>query len=268
MDGRSSGGKSSGRADRNRPGDWIWGRRAVLETLRGEHWPIRDLWVSERIGEDVAEELRGLAAERGVELRKVDGDEIRARCHTDQHQGVLARMGEYPFLALESMLAETDGSPLWLLLDAVQEPHNLGAILRSAEILGVDGVVVSGDHAPINGHVARSSAGAVSHVRIARSGNLVALVMQLRRDGVNVLAAVAEDSRAARSCDLAGPVALVVGNEGHGVADDVLEICSGRIGIEQTGRTESLNAAVAAGVLLYEVDRQRREAKDGPECSN
>ena len=97
MDGRSSGGKSSGRADRNRPGDWIWGRRAVLETLRGEHWPIRDLWVSERIGEDVAEELRGLAAERGVELRKVDGDEIRARCHTDQHQGVLARMGEYPF---------------------------------------------------------------------------------------------------------------------------------------------------------------------------
>ena len=268
MDGRSSGGKSSGRADRNRPGDWIWGRRAVLETLRGEHWPIRDLWVSERIGEDVVEDLRGLAAERGVELRKVGGDEIRARCHTAQHQGVLVRMGEYPFLALESMLAETDGSPLWLLLDAVQDPHNLGAILRSAEILGVDGVVVSGDHAPINGHVARSSAGAVSHVRIARSGNLVALVMQLRRDGVNVLAAVAEDSRAARSCDLAGPVALVVGNEGHGVADDVLEICSGRIGIEQTGRTESLYAAVAAGVLLYEVDRQRREAKDGPECSN
>ena len=86
--------------------------------------------------------------------------------------------------------------------------------------------------------------------------------------GGNVLAAVAEDSRAARRCDLAGPVALVVGNEGHGVAGDVLEICSGRIGIEQSGRTESLNAAVAAGVLLYEVDRQRRDAKDGPACSN
>ncbi len=269
MDGRSPGGKSSGRADRNRPGDWIWGRRAVLETLRGGRWPIRGLWVSERIEEDVAEELRGLAEQLDVELQKADGEEIRARCHTDQHQGVLARMGEFPFLSLESMLAQADDPPLWLLLDAVQDPHNLGAILRSAEILGVDGVVVSGNHAPINGHVARSSAGAANHVRIARSANLVALVMQLRRDGVTVLAAVAGgDSRAARSCDLAGPVALVVGNEGHGVAEDVLEICDGRIGIEQSGRTESLNAAVAAGVLLYEVDRQRRDAKDGPACSS
>ena len=180
----------------------------------------------------------------------------------------MARVGEYPFGSLEEMLEDAGSLPLWLLLDAVQDPHNLGAILRSAEILGVDGVVVSGDHAAINGHVARSSAGAVNHVRIARAENLVGLVMRLRRDGVAVLAATAEESVAARACDLSGPVALVVGNDCYGVAADELDVCDGRIGIEQSGRIESLNAAVAAAVLLYEVDRQRRDAEDGTGCSS
>ena len=268
MVGRSSGGKRSGRASRNRPGDWIWGRRVVIETLRGGRWPIRDVWLSERVEAGVAEEVRRLADNLGVGVQQADSGSIRARCHTDQHQGLLARVGEYPFGSLEEMLEDAGSLPLWLLLDAVQDPHNLGAILRSAEILGVDGVVVSGDHAAINGHVARSSAGAVNHVRIARAENLVGLVMRLRRDGVAVLAATAEESVAARACDLSGPVALVVGNEGDGVAADVLDVCDGRIGIEQSGRIESLNAAVAAAVLLYEVDRQRRDAEDGTGCSN
>lgn len=268
MVGRSSSGKSSGRAGRNRPGDWIWGRRAVLETLRGGRWPIRDLWMSERVETGVAEEVRRLAEALGIDVQQADAEAIRARCHTDQHQGVLARVGAYSFWSLERLSEEVDDPPLWLLLDAVQDPHNLGAILRSAEILGVDGVVVSGDHAPISGHVVRSSAGAANHVRIARSENLVALIMRLRREGVAVLAATAGESPAARGCDLAGPLALVMGNEGHGVAEDVLGVCDGRIGIEQSGSIESLNVAVAAGVLLYEVDRQRRDARDGTTCSN
>jgi len=268
MVGRSSGGKSSGRAGRNRPGEWIWGRRVVLETLRAGRWPIRDLWLSERVEAEVGDEVRGLSAELGVEVQPADAEAIRARCHTDQHQGMLARVGEFPFRGLEELLEAAGDRPLWLLLDAVQDPHNLGAILRSAEILGVDGVVVSGDHAPINGHVARSSAGAANHVCIARSDNLVGLVMRLRRDGVAVLASSALVSEPARSCDLSGPLALVVGNEGHGVAEDVLEVCDGRIGIEQSGRTESLNVAVATGVLLYEVDRQRRDAGDRSACSS
>jgi 23S rRNA (guanosine2251-2'-O)-methyltransferase len=216
----------------------------------------------------VAEEVCRLARGQGVDVQQVDTESIRARCHTDQHQGVLARVGEFPFWSLESMFLEARVPPLWLLLDSVQDPHNLGAILRSAEILGVDGVVVSGDHASISGHVARSSAGAAAHVRLAQSENLVALVMQLRREGVTVMAATSEGSLAARNCDLSGPMALVVGNEGHGVAEDVQEVCDGRIGIEQSGRIESLNAAVAAGVLLYEVDRQRREAAGGATCSS
>jgi 23S rRNA (guanosine2251-2'-O)-methyltransferase len=265
---RSAGGKSSGRAGRNRPGDWIWGRRVVLETLRAGRWPIRDLWISEGVDADVADEVRRLAAGLGVEVQQADAGAIRARCHTDQHQGVLARVGEYSFRSLESLLEEAADPPLWLLLDAVQDPHNLGAILRSAEVLGVDGVVVSGDHAPISGHVARSSAGAANHVRLARSENPVALIMRLRREEVTVLAASSEESPAARGCDLAGPLALVVGNEGHGVAEDLLAVCDGRIGIEQSGRIESLNVAVAVGVLLYEVDRQRRDAQDGTACSS
>ena len=268
MDGRSSGGKSSTGAGRNRPGQWIWGRRVVLETLRAGRWPIRDLWISERVEAEVADEVRRLSEELGVEVQPADAESIRARCRSDQHQGMLARLGEYPFRGLEKLLEGAGERPLWLLLDAVQDPHNLGAILRCAEILGVDGVVVSGDHAPINGHVARSSAGAANHVLIARSENLVGLVMRLRRDGVAVLASSTRASESARSRDLLGPLALVVGNEGHGVARDVLEVCDGEIGIEQSGRTESLNVAVATGVLLYEVDRQRRDAGDGSACSS
>ncbi len=264
MDGRSSGGKSSGRARHNRPGDWIWGRRVVLETLRSGRWPIRDLWLCESVESEVSSEVYRLAEGLGIEVQLGDSESIRARCHTSQHGGVLARVGEFPYWSVESLFEEPgvvrDGVPVWLLLDSVQDPHNLGGILRSAEVLGVDGVVLARDHSAINGHVARSSAGAVNHLRIARSENLVALVMQLRREGVLVLAAVGSESRAARDQDLTGSLALVIGNEGHGVAEDVLEVCDGRIGIEQSGDTDSLNVAVATGVLLYEVDRQRRDA--------
>lgn len=272
MVGRSSGGKSSGRARHNRPGDWIWGRRVVLETLRSGRWPIRDLWLCESVESEVSGEVYRLAEGLGIEVQLGDSESIRARCHTSQHGGVLARVGEFPFWSVESLFEEPGvvrgGAPVWLLLDAVQDPHNLGGILRSADVLGVDGVVLAGDHSAINGHVARSSSGAVNHLRIARSENLVALVMQLRREGVLVLAAAGRESRAARDQDLTGSLALVIGNEGHGVAEDVLEVCDGRIGIEQSGDTDSLNVAVATGVLLYEVDRQRRDAGEAGDAGD
>lgn len=260
MVGRSAGGKGSGRRARNRASDWIWGRRVVVETLRAGRWPIRDLWLADRVEAAEIEEVKRLAEPLGLDVQIADGDALRQRCHTSEHQGYLARVGPFPFEDLETLLESAQAPALWLLLDSVQDPHNLGGILRAAEIFAVDGVIVSGhNHAPINGHVARSSAGAANHVRIARSDNLVTLVMRLRQQGVRVVAAMTDGPVAARAQDLARPTALVVGNEGHGVEDDVLAVCDGKIGIEQSGRTESLNAAVAAGVLLYEVDRQRRE---------
>jgi 23S rRNA (guanosine2251-2'-O)-methyltransferase len=240
----------------------------VLETLRSGRWPIRDLWLCESVESEVSGEVYRLAEGLGIEVQLGDSESIRARCHTSQHGGVLARVGEFPFWSVESLFEEPGVAPMWLLLDSVQDPHNLGAILRSADVLGVDGVVLARDHSAINGHVARSSAGAVNHLRIARSENLVALVMQLRREGVLVLAAVGRESRAARDQDLTGSLALVIGNEGHGVAEDVLEVCDGRIGIEQSGDTDSLNVAVATGVLLYEVDRQRRDAGEAGDATS
>ncbi len=270
MVGRSSSGKSSGqgaRRGRNRPGDWIWGRHAVLETLRGGRWPLVDIWVADSVEGELADELRWRADAQGVTVQQADAESLKAKCHTDQHQGVLARMAEFPFWSWQQLSHDGGECPLWLLLDGVQDPHNLGAILRSAEVFGVSGVVLGGRHAPINGHVARSSAGAVNHVKIASSDNLVQTVMDLKRSGVAVLAAIGEASDPARSCRLDRPVALVIGNEGEGVAEDVLGVCSGRIGIEQAGKTESLNAAAAAAVLLYEADRQRREASEQDEMS-
>ncbi len=257
---RSASGKGSSRRPGNRAGDWIWGRRVVVETLRAGRWPIRDLWLADRVEVGEVAEVKRLAEPLGIDVQIAGSDALRQRCHTSEHQGYLARVGLFPFENLETLMETSSTSSLWLLLDSVQDPHNLGGILRAAEVFGVDGVVVSGrNHAPVNGHVARSSAGAVNHVRIARSDNLVSLVMQLRRQGVKVVAAMADDPVAARTQDLVGSTALVVGNEGHGVEDDVLAVCDGKIGIEQAGHTESLNVAVATGVLLYEVDRQRRE---------
>lgn len=260
---RSRRGKANGGDGANRPGAWVWGRRAVFETLRAGRWPIRDLWLADRIDEPEVIEVQKLVRAWDVEVVIEPAESLAERCQNRDHQGFLARVGEFPYEEPEQLLTgsgvDGEGSALFLLLDSVQDPFNLGAIIRSAEVFGVSGVFVSGDHqAPVTGHVARSSAGAINHVRVARAENLVTLVMQLRRAKVQVLGAAADGARPAREYDLAGPVAIVLGNEGYGVGGDVMDICDDRIGIEQRGNVESLNAAVAAGVLLYETDRQRR----------
>lgn len=262
---RSRRGKANTGDGGNRPGAWVWGRRAVFETLRAGRWPIRDLWLSDRIEEAELAEVKKMAQAWDVDVVVAPAESLAERCHSREHQGFLARVGEFPYEDPDRLLAEDrEESALFLLLDSVQDPFNLGAIIRSAEVFGAGAVFVSGDRqAPVTGHVARSSAGAINHVRVARTVNLVTLVMQLREAGVQVLCAAAENARPAREYDLAAPVAIVLGNEGHGVGIDVMDLCDGRIGIEQRGNIESLNAAVAAGVLLYETDRQRRvqEAK-------
>ena len=243
-------------------GAWIWGRRVVTETLEAGRWPILELLLADR-RDDRLSSAHKLAEELGVPVSVVADELLEERCSSDLHHGFAARVGDYPYAEAETVLAKARASPLYVLLDGIQDPYNFGAIVRSAEVLGVDGVFISGARqAPVTGHVARASAGAVNHVNIVRVDNLVEMVMGLRRSGVRVLAADRESFEPPWACRLAGAVALVVGNEGHGVGADVIDVCDGQVGIPQRGSVESLNAAVAVGILLYEADRQRREVAD------
>jgi 23S rRNA (guanosine2251-2'-O)-methyltransferase len=181
-------------------------------------------------------------------------------CGAADHQGYVARVGEYPYASADEMVARARQPALWLILDGVQDPYNLGAMLRSAEVFGVDGVfLASQGQAGVNSLAARSSAGAVNRLDVARVDSLPSFIAGLRRQAVRVVGASVEADYSLETVDLAGPTALIIGNEGTGLSRDVMTACNILAKIPQTGGLNSLNAAAAAAVCLYEVQRQRRQ---------
>jgi 23S rRNA (guanosine2251-2'-O)-methyltransferase len=143
-------------------------------------------------------------------------------------------------------------------LDAIQDPFNFGAVLRSADAFGVDGVFVGAtQQAEVSSLVVRASSGAVNHVRLARVDDLPTWIARLKAEGVRIVGTAPAARRDVSQVDLRGPTALVLGNEAVGIRPQILELCDERVAIRQRGRVGSLNAAVAAGVLFYEVARQR-----------
>jgi len=168
-------------------------------------------------------------------------------------------MGPFPYDSADALLAARPAVPLYAVLDRVQDPFNFGAILRSAEVFGVDAVFIGRDEqAPVTSAVARSSAGAVNHIPIAVAEELCVLLAQLQRAGIVCIATAPEAGTELPVCDLTRPTAFVVGNEGSGVAAALLGGCDARVRIPQHGRVGSLNAAVAASIVFYEARRQRR----------
>jgi 23S rRNA (guanosine2251-2'-O)-methyltransferase len=240
---------------------WLWGRNAVLETLRAERWQPFELIVAERLDPAIRSEITALAESRGIDLQKLPFDELTQRCRSTEHQGLMAKMPEFPYASLDEVTAtraDSPAPPFVVVLDSIQDPHNFGAIVRSAEVLGASGVIVGErSQSDVTPHVARTSAGAVNHVPIARVDDLGAAVATLRERGFQVLGAAGEAEREIQQLDCTGPLALVIGNEGTGLSEELRGLCDELVRIPQVGRTESLNAAVAAGILCYEVRRQR-----------
>jgi len=197
--------------------------------------------------------------------------ETRARAVVDEmagggnHQGVCAVVGEYPYVDPEDLLevARARGeAPLVVVLDGVQDPQNLGALVRSAHVLGAHGVIIPQDRAaPVTPAVVRASAGATEHVKIARVVNLARALDGLKEAGLWIAGGVADDGSAPWEVDLTGPTALVVGAEGKGVRPLVLRQCDFLVRIPMLGRVASLNVSVAGAVLLYEAVRQRLGAR-------
>ena len=228
--------------------DHVYGRRAVREALRGPR-EVRELWVSERA-------LKAEAWLNGAKHRVVAERELSELAGSRDHQGVVASVE--PFRYADAHELATRAQPMLVCLDQVTDPHNLGAVTRSAEGAGATGVIVPAHGSVrVTPAVCRASAGAVEHVPIAVVPNLARFLAEVKGPDLWVYGAAGEAGRPMWSVDLSGGAAFVFGAEGRGLRPLVRKTCDELVSIPLAGRVESLNVSVAAAVLLYEARRQR-----------
>jgi 23S rRNA (guanosine2251-2'-O)-methyltransferase len=228
----------------------IYGVRPVIEALRGRRREVFEVLDAAGNGE-----VAGAAAASGLSVRKVPRARIEDLARGGAHQGVVARVGPYPYSDLDGILTVPD--PLVVVLDGVTDPRNLGAVLRAADGAGASGVVIPKDRAVgVTAAAVKASAGASEHVPVARETNLRRAIDRIKEAGLWVYAAEVGGTTYTE-LDLTGPAALVLGSEGRGVRRLVREGCDGAVSIPMLGTVGSLNVSVAAAVLLYEARRQR-----------
>ena len=241
--------------------DCIYGIMPVLESLRAQRRGLQRIFVAAGSQGERINEILHAAKRAGVPVERRERQALDDMARHARHQGVvglLARQGRSTYVEPETVLEQLGQPPLVVLLDGIEDPHNLGAILRSCEGAGVDGVFLPEHRAAgLTDTVAKTSAGAVEHLRIARVTNLVPLIEELKQLGVWVVGVEGDGKTSYVDFDLTAGVALVFGSEGRGLRRLVKERCDGIISIPMRGQLNSLNVSVAAGIVLFEVLRQR-----------
>jgi len=241
----------------------ICGVHAVYEALSAWRSPIERIHVSRDARIPRLKELLEMARERGVPVRRENRDVLDRLAPGATHQGVVAVVADVTYAPLEKLTG--DGVPCIIVLDGVEDPHNLGAVIRSAEASGASGVVVPDRHsAPLSATVAKASAGAVAHLPVARVGNLAAALNDFKKQGMWVVGVDEEGDRLWTEFDYTTAVVLVLGGEHRGLRRLVREHCDVVVRLPMLGKVTSLNVSVAAGVVLYEVVRQRSAAGRRP----
>ncbi|MEZ4392916.1 MAG: 23S rRNA (guanosine(2251)-2'-O)-methyltransferase RlmB [Polyangiales bacterium] len=241
---------------------YLCGVRAVVEALRADPRNLIMVHVSDASPRGALSEVVQLAQAAKVLVEPASSAQLEALAKGVRHQGVVAVSGaDYPYLDLDALLLRArslSDAPLLVALDEVTDPHNFGAIVRSAVALGAHGVITLKDRAaPVTSTVVRASAGATEHAAIARVTNLSRALERLAKEGFTSVGLAGEAAEPLRALDLRGPLALVVGSEGSGLRRLVRERCDHLARIDLVGPVTSLNASVAAGVALYEAVRQR-----------
>ena len=238
----------------------IYGINPVLEALRARR--VTALRVSSRSDERIGEIVR-LAEAAGLPVQRVNPGELNRAAGGSQHrhQGVVADVQASAAVSVEDLVTGAVGAPLIVVLDGIEDPHNLGAILRSVDAAGADGVVRQSRHsARIDGAAAKASAGAVSHVRIAEVVNIARALEILKDAGVWTVGLAGDAPKRYDEVDLTTPTALVVGAEGVGLRRLVRERCDWLVSIPMAGHVGSLNVSVATGIALFEAVRQRNRS--------
>jgi 23S rRNA (guanosine2251-2'-O)-methyltransferase len=243
----------------------IYGHSPVLEALRAGKRKIQKILIASGSIPGRLDDLIGAARNAKVAVEKRDKRLLDELTKFANHQGVVAIFSSQgssnPYHSAEQILDSAGDPALFVLLDGIEDPHNLGAILRTCECAGADGVFIPEHRAAgINETVAKTSAGAVEHVRISRVTNLIPLIGELKDRGIWVVGVEGGGDEIYSDFDLKIPIALVFGSEGKGLRRLVREKCDAVISIPLQGKLNSLNVSVAAGVLLFEVLRQRSKA--------
>ena len=238
----------------------IYGKNPVTELLKSGSG-VDTVLIAEGMAPAVAAYYTALAKEAGATVKRVHPNKLRLMTGTESHQGVAAFASEIEYATVEDLLAaaKAKGEPPFLVLsDGIEDPHNLGAVMRSALLCGAHGIVIpKRGGASVTPTVIKSSAGAAERLPVARVANIPSLLKDLKKQGIWVFGTAAEGTTRLYDADLKGPAAIVIGSEGDGMSRLVAENCDFLVSIPMRGRISSLNASAAAAILLYEAVRQR-----------
>ena len=240
--------------------DIIEGRNAVLEALRAGR-AIDKIYIAKGDVDKTLGHIASKARAAGCVVVEADRRKLDAMSQTHAHQGVVALAAVRTYCSIDDILAIAEArgeAPFVIVCDEVSDPHNLGAIIRTAECAGVHGIIIPKRRsAGLTAIVGKTSAGAAEHMAVARVSNLTAALKVLRERGLWIFGSAAEGSSALWESDLTGPICLVIGSEGDGMSRLVRETCDFLVRIPMHGKVSSLNASAAAAVLIYEALRQR-----------
>lgn len=237
----------------------IIGRKPVLEALNSDE-EISQVYILFGQEGGIINAIRVAAKKKGIKVNQIPFDKFKQITQSKIAQGVAAVKFEQKFYELHEIISEAKKSyyPLILILDSIQDTHNVGAILRSADCSGVDGVIITKHNsAPINETVVKTSAGASEHVKIAQINNLAQTIEELKQNGFWIVGSYLEGAKNYTTVDYKIPIAVIVGNEEKGIRKLTADKCDHLIKIPMKGKIQSLNVSVATGVLLFEILRQR-----------
>jgi|SRR5690625_3076926 len=239
--------------------EMIIGKNPVFEALKSNR-TINKILISNQLNERVEKELKQSIIKKNTVLQKVPRQRLD-QLTKGKHQGMIAYVSSYEYVSVQTILANAKAKneePFIVILDELEDPYNLGAILRTADATGVHGVIIPKRRAVgLTNTVAKASAGAIEHIPVARVTNIVQVIKQLQKDNVWIIGTDESATKDYRTIDATIPIAIVIGNEGKGISRLVKENCDWTIHLPMKGSIPSLNASVAGSLLMYEVYRKR-----------
>lgn len=243
----------------NQESELIGGKNPVVEALRSGR-ELNKIWIAEGLNKKSIGEILSLAKKAGVLVQDVPKQKLDGMLDVN-HQGIIASVAAYAYAELDDLFAIADRrgeDPLFLILDELEDPHNLGSILRTADATGVHGVIIPKRRSVgLTGVVAKASTGAIEHIPVVRVNNLSQTVEDLKKRNVWIAGTDAKGSQDYRKMDATLPLAIIIGSEGKGMSRILKEKCDFLYHLPMVGQVTSLNASVAAALLMYEVFRKR-----------
>ncbi|WP_156626169.1 23S rRNA (guanosine(2251)-2'-O)-methyltransferase RlmB [Clostridium tertium] len=240
--------------------DIIVGRNAVMEVLKSDR-TIEALYIANGNMEGSIKAIINIAREKGLVIKEVDRKKLDIMSNGNNHQGVIAQVTAYKYYEIADMInyaKKKNQDPFIVVLDEIEDPHNLGSIIRTAELCGVHGIVIpKRRNVGVTSTVYKCSVGAIEHMRIAKVTNINAAIDELKKEGLWIYGADIAGTEYSYEVDFGGPCAIVIGSEGRGISKLTLKKCDKLVKIPMVGRINSLNASVAGGIMMYEILKGR-----------